>query len=88
MSLLGTTGTIDRAMETAIREAIPDAQDVDIKANGNHFTVRVVAASFKGRTMIQKHRMVLSAISPFMAGDGAPVHAIDQLVCELPSEEG
>ena len=87
MSLLGTTGTIDRAIETAIREAIPDAQDVNVRANGNHFTVRVVAASFEGRTMIQKHRMVLSAISPFMAGDDAPVHAIDQLVCELPSEE-
>lgn len=87
MSLLGNTGTIDRAIETAIREAIPDAKDVDVRANGNHFTLRVVAASFEGRSMIQKHRMVLSAVSPFMSGDDAQVHAIDQLVCELPGEE-
>jgi stress-induced morphogen len=84
MSLLGTTGTLDRAIETAIREAIPDAADVDVRANGNHFSLRVVSASFEGRSTIQKHRMVLSAVSPFMSGDDAPVHAIDQLVCELP----
>ena len=86
MSLLGTTGTIDRAIETAIREAIPDATEVSVRANGNHFSLRVVAASFEGRSMIQKHRMVLSAVGPFMAGDDAPVHAIDQLVCELPAQ--
>ena len=88
MSILGSTGTIDRAIETAIRQAIPDAREVNVAANGNHFTLRVVSASFEGRSMIQQHRMVLAAVSPFMSGDDAPVHAIDQLVCELPTEEG
>ena len=45
MSILGSTGTIDRAIETAIRQAIPDAREVNVAANGNHFTLRVVSAS-------------------------------------------
>ena len=29
--------------------------------------------------------MVYSAITHLMAGDNAPVHAIDRMVCELPA---
>jgi hypothetical protein len=38
-----------------------------------------------GKRIIQKHRLVLSAIKDLMDGDSAPVHAIDKLVCEVPA---
>jgi hypothetical protein len=32
--------------------------------------------------MIESHRLVYAAIAPLMAGDAAPVHAIDRLKTE------
>lgn len=72
-------------VEAAIREAIPGATEVEVdNTHGGHYTIRVVAPEFEGESLVNKQRMVYSAITPFMSGPNAPVHAVDQLVTELP----
>lgn len=71
-------------MTKAIEEAIPDAQ-VDVTGGGGHFEIRVRSAAFAGKRILARQRMVYGAITHLMAGDDAPVHAIDRMVCEPPA---
>lgn len=67
-------------MTAAIQDAIPGSTArVTAGFGPGHFNVEVVSAAFAGRSMVQAHRMVYSAIQHLMQGDQAPVHAIDQL---------
>ena len=63
--------------------AIPDAT-VSVEGGGGHFTIKVISEAFRGKNRIQKQRMVYKAIWDLMKGDNAPVHAVDQMVCEVP----
>jgi len=70
---------LEGTMREAIERAIPGAA-VSVRGVGSgHFEIDVVSASFDGLTTLKRHRMVLSAIAHLMAGDSAPVHAIDRL---------
>ena len=76
-------GSITDAIEQAIKAAIPDAQ-VRAKGGGGHFEIEVVSATFEGKRTLHKHRAVLSAIKHLMAGDAAPVHAVDRISATAP----
>jgi len=65
-------------VKEAIQAAIPDAE-VEVKANGTHFEIRVRAASFEGQRTLARQRKVLASIKHLMDGDNPPVHAIDVL---------
>ena len=41
---------------------------------GGHFRVRIVAEAFRGRTPIQRHRMVFAALGRLMKSD---IHALN-----------
>lgn len=49
---------------------------------GGHFTVRVVADIFAGRSQLARHRLVYGAIAPLM---GHGVHALS-IVAQTPEE--
>jgi stress-induced morphogen len=67
------------AIRAAVLEKIPDA-NVEVTMNGGgHYAVTVKSPAFRGRSMLESHRLVYAAIAPLMAGDTAPVHAIDTL---------
>jgi stress-induced morphogen len=67
------------AIRAAVLDKLPDAT-VEVTTNGGgHFAVSVTSPAFRGRTMLESHRLVYAAIAPLMAGDTAPVHAIDTL---------
>lgn len=85
MSIHLTTfeGSITDAIEKAIVEAIEDAK-VEVGGGGGHFTLAVQSAQFEGKSMLQSQRLVYGAISHLMAGDDAPVHAIDSLTTSTP----
>ena len=58
-----------------IKQGIPDAE-VHLKslvADQDHYAATVTAASFQGKTMIQQHQMVYSALQGRM---GAELHAL------------
>ncbi len=85
MSIHLTTfeGSIPDAIHKAITDAIPGAK-VEVGGGGGHFTISVVSAEFEGKNMLQSQRLVYSAITELMAGDNAPVHAVDSLVTATP----
>ena len=46
--------------------------------------VAVVSTAFEGKRILEQQRLVYSAIAHLMAGDTAPVHAVDRMVCKTP----
>jgi acid stress-induced BolA-like protein IbaG/YrbA len=67
----------------AIRTAIPGAE-VRVSGGGGHFEIHVVSATFEGQRLLQRQRAVYAAIAHLMAGDAAPLHAVDRMVCDTP----
>jgi stress-induced morphogen len=67
------------ALREAILAAIPDARIDIVPGSPGHFEIRVVSKSFAGQSMVQQQQRVYVAIKELMAGDTAPVHAIDRL---------
>ena len=70
-------------IKNKILEAIPDAV-VSVDGGGGHFTIEVTSAQFERKRTLQRQRMVYKAIWDLMAGDNAPLHAVDSLVCKTP----
>lgn len=73
---------IDEAT-SAILAAMPGA-DVSVRGGGGHFEIEVTSPLFQGKRLLERQRLVLSAIAPLMKGDAAPIHAVDTLVCKTP----
>ncbi len=71
-------GSVTDAIRTAIEAAIDDAE-VEVSGGGGHFSIVVRSSVFAGKRMLQNHRQVMAAIAHLMAGDAAPVHAVDNL---------
>jgi acid stress-induced BolA-like protein IbaG/YrbA len=71
-------GSITDAASAAIEKAIPGSR-ATVEGSGGHFRVSVVSSAFEGKSTLQRHRMVLSAIAHLMAGDRAPIHAVDAI---------
>lgn len=42
--------------------------------DGGHFRVSLVSAAFRGRSQIERHRLVYAAVAPLLKGD---VHALN-----------
>jgi stress-induced morphogen len=70
---------IAAALREAILGAIPDAGIQVIPNSPGHFEIQVRSKSFAGQSMVQQQQRVYAAIKDLMAGDAAPVHAIDRL---------
>jgi acid stress-induced BolA-like protein IbaG/YrbA len=71
-------------MHRQIAEALPGA-DIEVTGSGGHFEIKVVSAAFSGLNTLKKQRLVFGAIKELMAGDNAPVHAIDRMITEVPA---
>ena len=76
--------SINEQIKERILEAIPDAE-IEVEGAGGHFTIAVTSTAFEGKRLLAKQRLVYSAIAPLMAGDSAPVHAVDRLITNTPS---
>ena len=78
-------GSIPDAVRTAILEKIPDAQ-VQVEGGGGHYSIEVVSPIFAGKGRLESQRLVLGLIKHLMAGDLAPVHAVDSLKTQVGAE--
>lgn len=65
-------------VKAAVLEALPGA-DVVVQGSNGHFTIEVAHEAFAGKPPVAQQRLVLGAIKHLMAGDNAPVHAVDSL---------
>jgi len=58
-----------------ILAALPDAQVTveDMTGGGDHYVANVVAAAFRGKELIDQHRMIYAALGAALHG---PIHAL------------
>lgn len=75
---------IAKQLHEAVAAKLPDATiEVTIGSPG-HYSLAVTSTAFAGKTPVAKQRLVYTAIGHLMAGDAAPVHAIDKLITRDP----
>ena len=57
-------------IERLIKSSIPDAQVTirDLAGDGDHYAATVISASFKGKSRVQQHQLVYSALQGRMGG--------------------
>jgi stress-induced morphogen len=69
-----------------IRASIPDAVVVlkDLTGTKDHWQATIVSATFSGKSLIQRHRIVMAALAEEMKG---PIHALT-LDVKTPDEAG
>jgi len=61
------------AVQILIEQGIPGAQ-VQVTGDGRHFEAVVVSESFAGKTLLQKHRMVMATVNDRISSD--ELHAL------------
>ncbi|MEO0498415.1 MAG: BolA family transcriptional regulator [Pseudomonadota bacterium] len=71
-------------IESMIRDALPDAEVTirDLAGDGDHYAADVVSESFRGKTRVQQHRIVIDALKGKM---GEELHAL-ALQTSVPSD--
>ena len=62
-------------IERLIKEALPDAEVTleDLVGDADHWSATVISASFVGKTRVQQHQMIYSALKGRMGGE---LHAL------------
>jgi acid stress-induced BolA-like protein IbaG/YrbA len=83
VSLGSLDANIAEQIRRAIVERLPGAV-VEVSGSKGHFTLQVTSDQFAGKTPLASQRLVYSAITHLMAGDHAPVHAVDSLKTRTP----
>ena len=75
-------GMESHEIERLIREGIPDArvEITDLAGDGDHYSARVVAESFRGQPRVKQHQRVYEALGGRMGG---ALHAL-QLTTATP----
>jgi acid stress-induced BolA-like protein IbaG/YrbA len=71
-------GDVVSAIRAAIEEKIAGAR-AEVEGGGGHYSIVVTSREFEGKSMLASQRLVYGAIAHLMAGDRAPVHAVDSL---------
>jgi acid stress-induced BolA-like protein IbaG/YrbA len=78
-----TGDSITDHIRDRIQSGIPGAT-AEVDGGGGHFTITVTATQFKGKTTLEKQRMVYATIQDLMQGMDAPIHAVDTMVTLVP----
>ena len=70
-------------IKVLIQKSLPDAhvQVEDMTGGNDHFQIYVVSSAFKGKTLVDQHRLVQQALRP--AFDDERIHAV-QIKTETP----
>ncbi len=63
------------AITAKIRAALPDAEVTlkDLTGTEDHWQATIISAAFAGKSLMQRHRLVMAALAEEMAG---PIHAL------------
>ena len=62
-----------KRVEALIEAGLPGAR-VEVTGDGRHFEALVVSDAFEGKSLIQRHRMVLATVNSEIASD--ELHAL------------
>jgi len=81
----GATGAqVCAAVKSALEASIAESKAIVTMGSPGHFEIEVVSAAFAGKSRLESQRLVLSSIKHLMAGQSAPVHAVDRMVTRAP----
>lgn len=66
----------DQKLQEALKKSFPDAlvQTTDMTGQNNHFEVRIISEDFRGKKLIEQHKMVYAALGELLDG---PIHAVE-----------
>ncbi len=70
---------ISSEIQQRIETEIPNAQVEVHSGSDRHYEISIVSAAFKDLSQVKQHQMVYAAINDLMAGNDAPIHAIDRM---------
>lgn len=72
-------------IERFVKDAIPGAvvEIRDLAGDGDHYAAHVIASAFKGKSRIQQHQMVYTALKGRMGGE---LHAL-ALQTSIPEDQ-
>lgn len=73
------TSDISSEIKQRIEAAIPNAKVEVLTGSGRHYEISIISASFDGLSQVKQHQMVYATITDLMAGNDAPIHAIDKM---------
>ncbi len=73
----------NQQIEALIKTGIEDAQ-VKVTGDGRHFEASVVSDAFEGKSLIQRHRMILATVESLIASD--ELHALSIRSSKTPAE--
>ena len=76
-------GSVTDAIRAAIEAKIEGAT-VEVTGGGGHFEITATSALFAGKGTLERQRLIYGAIAHLMAGDMAPVHAVDRITTKTP----
>lgn len=74
-----SSSDLSSEIKSRIEKSILNAQAEVLSAGNRHYSLTVTADSFNGLTQVKQHQLVYAAIKDLMAGDDAPIHAIDKM---------
>ena len=74
-------------IEKLIRSTFPHAiiTITDLAGDGNHYAAEIIDSSFIGKSRVQQHRAVYSALKGKMDGTNGELHAL-ALTTKIPTE--
>ena len=78
-ALGGTGASITTQIRDAILQSLPGSEVQVTPGSPGHFGISVRWAEFADKNRLACQRLVYKAIAHLMAGDRAPVHAVDRL---------
>ncbi len=70
---------ISSEIKQRIEQAIENSKAEVLHGGNRHYTLTVSSNTFDGLTQVKQHQLVYAAITDLMAGNDAPIHAIDQM---------
>ncbi len=82
---VGAVESCRRKIQAALEPVQLVVKSSNDDPNGSHIALRVVSAAFEGKNRVQRQQVVYKAIWEELSG---PIHAVDELVCRTPAEEG
>ena len=79
-----TAEEIVARIEGGIEGAKAEVEDI---GGGNHWSARIVASGFEGKSLVQRHQMVYATVRDKMLPHDESIHAL-QLKTLTPAEAG
>ena len=70
---------ISSDIKQRIEQSIAHSQAEVIDGGNRHYILTVTSKSFEGLSPVKQQQMVYASIKDLMAGNEAPIHAIDKM---------